>query len=72
MTAAAFEVAEVQESKTGSEQNLSNTTEHVLHSQVVMLKRAKWADSVATVDCSSLNDHNSISFKFGQSWPLTT
>ena len=41
MTAAAFEVAEVQESKTGSEQYLSETKEHVLQSQVVMFERAK-------------------------------
>ena len=41
MTAAAFEVAEVQESKTGSDQYLSKTTEHALQSQVVMFERAK-------------------------------
>ena len=51
MTAAAFEVAEVQESKTGSEQYLSKTKEHVHQSQVVMFERAKWADRVALVDC---------------------
>ena len=42
MTAAAFEMAEVQESKTGSEQYLNKTTEHVIQSQVVMIERAKW------------------------------
>ena len=41
MAAAAFDVAEVEESKTGSDQYLSKTTEHVLQSQVVMFERAK-------------------------------
>ena len=41
MTAAAFEVAEVQESKTGSDQYFSKTTEHVLLNPVVMSERAK-------------------------------
>ena len=41
MTAAAFEVAEVQESTTGSYQYFRKTTEHVLLNQVVMFERAK-------------------------------